>query len=73
VSVPYLADYDADTTTLFASAFDRVGRGILAGNAISLVTFTPTMLSGMSTVAPAPTLRDVSVGAGPCSISVFVR
>jgi DNA-binding beta-propeller fold protein YncE len=62
--------YDADLTTLFVAGFYR-GAGERAGNAVSILHFSPAMLKNMSSASPE--LRDVPVGAGPCSISVYVR
>jgi YVTN family beta-propeller protein len=62
--------YDADMTTLFVAGFYR-GIGAREGNAVSVYHFTPAMLRNLSGASPA--IRDVPVGAGPCSLSVYAR
>ncbi|WP_156029579.1 beta-propeller fold lactonase family protein [Ancylobacter sp. FA202] len=61
--------FDADSGTLFTSAFDRT-KTLRQGNAVSFFSFS----AGLTSFREAePAIRDVPVGAGPCSVSLYVR
>ncbi len=61
---------DQDTATVFASAFAR-SKG-LTPNSVSVLDFGVKALK-TSLAGAKPEFREVSVGAGPCSVSIFVR
>ncbi|WP_176556370.1 YncE family protein [Rubellimicrobium rubrum] len=61
--------FDADTGTVFVSAFDRTSIPNRSGNAVSAVNFgtqTFTSAAGLQ-----PQIMDIQVGAGPCSVSIY--
>jgi DNA-binding beta-propeller fold protein YncE len=62
--------YDSSTATIFGSCFTRTKSAIGAPpNSVSIMSVGATPL----TMGAAPALKSVSVGAGPCSVSVFER
>ncbi len=63
--------FDADTSTLFASAFSRTQASTArAVNSVSAVRLGA--VGGFATLRGIrPHVADLSVGAGPCSVSIF--
>lgn len=62
--------FDPDDWTIYASAFARTTKPVRSANSVTVID-----LGGFRTLRAlqdaTPRMRDISVGAGPCSVSIF--
>jgi YVTN family beta-propeller protein len=69
--------YDAESNQLFASAFSRTKPGGIREVEIAPNTVSVLRVGDMNTLADPNgdpiAIRDIHVGAGPCSVSIFSR
>jgi len=67
---------DPDTSTIYASAFARKTNNtkhMSMPNSVSVLHFSPKALTKTAMTKAKPEGREIKVGAGPCSVSLFQR
>lgn len=62
--------FDADDWIIYASAFARTKRPERAANSVTAIELGGSRTLGALRDA-SPRMRDIGVGAGPCSVSIF--
>ncbi|TXM76604.1 YncE family protein [Methylobacterium sp. WL69] len=62
--------YDAGLQTIFSSSFARTMATGRQPNSVAAIQFAAMPVAAFTN--PQPQISDISVGAGPCSVSIFV-